>query len=159
VDLTQIDGISESAALTLIGEIGTDMSPWKTEKHFASWLALCPNNKTSAGRVLQRATRRTANRARDTLRLCAQTLINSRSALGAYCRRQCARLGKPKGIVAAAHKLALLIYRMIKLGKDYVDIGQERYEQQYKERILKRLSRNAKDFGFKLVPLLQQEVP
>lgn len=152
VDLTQIDGISESSALALIGEIGVDMSPWKTEKHFASWLALCPNNKISGGKVLQRSTRKTANRARDLLRVCAQSLLGSRSALGAFCRRQCSRLGKPKGIVATAHKLALLIYRMIKLGRDYVDIGQDRYEQQYKERALKHLVRKAKDLGFQLVP-------
>jgi transposase len=152
VDLTQIDGISESAALALIGEIGVDMSPWKTEKHFASWLALCPNNKISGGKVLQRSTRKTANRARDLLRVCAQSLLGSRSALGAFCRRQCSRLGKPKGIVATAHKLALLIYRMIKLGRGYVDIGQDRYEQQYKERTLKHLARKAKDLGFQLVP-------
>jgi len=54
VDLTQIHGISETAALALIGEIGIDMSPWKTEKHFASWLALCPNNKISGGKTLRR---------------------------------------------------------------------------------------------------------
>jgi len=152
VDLTQIDGISESAALALIGEIGVDMSRWKTEKHFASWLALSPNNKISGGKVLKRSTRKTANRARDLLRVCAQSLLGSRSALGALCRRLCTRLGKPKGIVATAHKLALLVYRMMKLGRDYIDIGQDRYEQQYKERALKHLARKAKDFGFQLVP-------
>jgi transposase len=152
VDLTQIDGISESAALALIGEIGVDMSPWKTEKQFASWLALCPNNKMSGGKILQRSTRKTANRARDLLRLCAQSLMNSKSALGAYCRRMCGRLGQPKGIVATAHKLALLIYRLMKFGRDYVDIGQEAYEKQYKERTLKRLARKAKQFGMQLVP-------
>lgn len=153
VDLTQIDGISESAALALIGEIGIDMSPWKTEKHFASWLALCPNNKISGGKVLKRSTRKVANRARDVLRLCAQSLLNSGSALGAFCRRMCGRLGKPKGITATAHKLAMLIYRMLKFGHHYTDIGADRYEQQYKERMLKHLTRKAHDFGFKLVPV------
>ncbi|MBV8282417.1 MAG: IS110 family transposase [Candidatus Eremiobacteraeota bacterium] len=151
-DLTQIDGISESAALALIAEIGVDMSPWKTEKQFASWLALSPNNKISGGKILKRSTRKTANRARDLLRLCAQGLMNSKSALGAYCRRMCGRLGQPKGIVATAHKLALLIYRLMALGRDYVDIGQEAYEKQYKERALKRLARKAKEFGMQLVP-------
>jgi transposase len=159
VDLTEIDGISESAALALIGEIGVDMSRWKTEKHFASWLALCPNNKISGGKTLKRSTRKTANRARDILRLCAQTLMNSRSALGAFSRRMCFRLGKPKGIVATAHKLALLIYRMLTLGTRYVDIGQDRYEQEYKQRALKHLARKAKDFGFQLVPSVQTSVP
>ena len=159
VDLTQIGGISESAALALIAEIGVDMSPWKTEKHFASWLALSPNNKISGGKILKRSTRKTANRARDILRLCSQSLMGSRSALGAFCRRMCTRLGKPKGIVATAHKLALLIYRAIKFGKAYVDIGQDRYEQQYKERTLKRLARKAKELGMQLIPSLENQVP
>ena len=159
VDLTEIDSINESAALSLIAEVGVDMSRWKTEKHFASWLTLCPNNKISGGKVLKRATRKSANRARDTLRLCAQSLMGSRSALGAYCRRMCGRLGKPKGITAAAHKLALLVYRMMKFGRHYVDIGQERYEEQYKQRALKHLARKARDLGFQLVAAPEIEVP
>ena len=81
------------------------------------------------------------------------------SALGAYCRRMCGRLGTPKGIVAAAHKLAVLVYRMLKFGHQYTDIGQERYEQQYKQRVLQRLSRKALDFGFQLVPCPEKQVP
>ena len=158
VDLTQIDGISESAALTLIAEIGVDMSRWETEKHFASWLTLCPNNKVSGGKVLQRSTRKSESRARDTFRLCGQSLLGSSSALGAYCRRICGRLGQPKGITAAAHKLALLVYRMLKFGRDYVDIGQEQYDKKFKDRAFKQLARRAKDFGFVLAPC-PQEVP
>ena len=159
VDLTQIDGIHESAALGLLAEIGVDMGPWNTEKHFASWLTLCPNNKISGGKVLHRATRKSASRARDILRLCAQSLLRSRSALGAFCRRMCGRLGPAKGIVAVAHKLALLVYRMIKFGRHYIDIGQERYEEKYKERALKQLARRARDFGFQLVPSTPAGVP
>ena len=159
VDLTEIDGINESATLSLIAEIGVDMSRWQTEKHFASWLALCPNNKISGGKILQRRTRKSASRARDILRLCGQSLMGSRSALGAYCRRMCMRLGEPKGITAAAHKLALLVYRMMKFGRHYVDIGQDRYEQTYKERALKNLARKAKDLGFQLVPQPETQVP
>jgi transposase len=159
VDLTQINGISESAALSLISEIGINMSPWKTEKHFAAWLSLCPNNKISGGRVLKSRTRKTANRARNILRLCAQSLLFSKSALGAFCRRICSRLGKPKGIIATAHKLALLIYRMLKCGSDFVDIGQEKYENQFKERALKSLARRAKDLGLQLVPSPENVVP
>jgi transposase len=159
VDLTEIDSINESAALSLLAEVGIDMSPWPTEKHFASWLTLCPNNKISGGKVLQRHTRKSASRARDTLRLCAQSLLGSRSALGAYCRRMCMRLGKPKGITATAHKLALLVYRMLKFGRHYLDIGQDQYEQRYQDRVLKSLARKAKHFGFQLVPVLETQVP
>src|SRR5215469_14204135 len=161
VDLTQIDGINESAALGLISEIGIDMSSWPTEKHFASWLTLCPNNKISGGHVLKRRTRKSANRARNILCFCAQTLLRSQSALGAYCRRICSRLGKPKGLIATAHKMALLIYRMLKYGRDYADIGQEQYEKQFKERALRSLARRAKEFGLQLVsePAPEKTVP
>jgi transposase len=159
VDLTEIDGINESAALSLTAEIGVDMSPWKTEKHFVSWLALCPNNKISGGKVLQRRTRKSASRARDILRLCGQSLKDSRSALGAFCRRMCVRLGVAKGITATAHKLALLVYRMLKFGRHYLDIGQDRYELMYKERAVKNLARKAKQFGLQLVPVTETQVP
>jgi hypothetical protein len=76
-----------------------------------------------------------------------------------HSRRICGRLGKPKGIVAAAHKLAVLVYRMLKFGHQYTDIGQERYEQQYKQRFLKRLARKAHDLGFQLVPSPEKQVP
>jgi len=154
-DLTQIDGISESSALTILSEIGTDLTPWKTEKHFASWLTLCPNNRISGGKILQRRTRKSSNRVHDVLCVCAQTLLNSRSALGAYARRMRSRLGPQKAIVATAHKLALLIYRLIRFGKDYVDIGQDAYEHQYQQRTLKSLARKAKEFGFQLVALTE----
>ena len=159
VDLTQIDGIHESAALGIIAEIGVDMSPWKTEKHFASWLALCPNNKISGGKLLRRSTRKSANRVRNILCMCAQSLINSRSALGAFNRRLRARLGAPKALVATAHKLALLIYRMLKFGRNYVDIGQHRYDEKFKERSLKALARKAQEFGLRLVPAPIEVVP
>jgi transposase len=135
------------------------MNAWKTEKHFSSWLALCPNNKISGGKILGRSTRKSGNRAREILQLCAQSLLNSHSALGAYSRRMCGRLGKPKGIVATAHKLAVLVYRMLKFGHQYTDIGQERYEQQYKQRLLQRLARKAQHLGFQLVPCPENQVP
>jgi transposase len=157
--LTRINGISESAALGLISEIGINMSPWPTEKHFVSWLSLCPNNKITGSRVLKSRTRKTVNRARTILCLCAQSLLRSQSALGAFCRRLCSRIGKPKGIIATAHKLAVLVYRMLKGGVDYTDIGQEQYDNQFKERALKSLARKAKELGLQLVPCPENEVP
>jgi transposase len=77
VDLTQIHGIDETAALSLIAEIGVDMNAWKTEKHFSSWLALRPNNKISGGKILRRSTRKSANRAREFLQLCAKFVEQS----------------------------------------------------------------------------------
>jgi transposase len=158
VDMTQIDGISESAALTILSEIGVDVSAWKTEKHFASWMTVCPNNKVTGGRIFQRRTRKSSNRVRNVLCLCGQTLFNSRSALGAFARRMRSRLGVEKAIVATAHKLALLIYRLLKFGKIYVDIGQDAYENKYRERAVRNLARQAKQYGLSLAPI-PAEVP
>lgn len=159
VDLTTIDAIDESTALVILSEIGPDMSPWKTEKHFSSWLNVSPNHRISGGKILDRKTRKQKNRLRDALRICAQSLLHSQSALGAYCRRICARIGHEKGIVATARKLACLIYRLLKFGGAYIDKGQQHYEQRYKERVLKNIARRAKDYGYQLVPLPDALVP
>ena len=135
------------------------MSSWPTEKHFAFWVSLCPNNRISGRRVLQSRTHKTVNRARAILCLCAQSLLRSQSALGAFCRRICSRIGKANGIIATAHKLALLVYRMLKGGLDYTDVGQEHYDKQFKERALKSLARKAKELGLQLVPTPENEVP
>ena len=130
VDLTQIDGIDSLTALKVISEIGLDMTRWPTGKHFASWLGLCPGNKMSGGKRYRMRSKPSANRAATALRLAAQGFANSHSALGAYYRRMRARLGAPKAITATAHKLARLVYSMLRYGTAYVDAGQQAYEQQ-----------------------------
>lgn len=151
VDLTRVDGIDETTALKILSETGTDMSRWKTEKHFASWLGLSPGNKISGGKVLNTKTKPSANRAAAALRMAAFTLTNSKSALGAFYRRLKARLGAPKAITATAHKLARLIYSMLKHGTKYVDQGQHYYEEQYRERVINNLRKKATSLGFELI--------
>jgi transposase len=151
VDLTQIDGIDSLTALKIISEIGLDMTRWPTSKHFAAWLGLCPGNKLSGGKRYRMRSKPSANRAATALRLAAQGVANSHSALGAYYRRMRARLGAPKAITATAHKLARLVYSMLRYGTAYVDAGQQAYEQKYRDRVLTNLQRKAKAFGYKLV--------
>jgi transposase len=151
VDLTQIDGIDALTALKVISEIGLDMTRWPTGKHFASWLGLCPGNKLSGGKRYRMRSKPTANRAASALRLAAQGLVNSHSALGAYYRRMRARLGAPKAITATAHKLARLVYSMLRYGTAYVDAGQQAYEQKYRDRVLTNLQRKARVLGYQLV--------
>lgn len=152
VDLLRIDGIAAPTALTVISEIGTDMSRWKTVKHFTSWLGLCPGTKVSGGKVLASKTKLSANRAATALRLAAGGLARSESALGAYYRRMAAKVGKAQAVTATAHKLARLIYSMLRYGTEYVDKGQDYYEQQYKERVVRTLQQRAKALGLELVP-------
>jgi len=157
VDLTKIDGIGPVAAQIVFSEVGNDMSRWPSEKHFASWLGLCPDHRISGGRVLGRSTRPVVSRARNALRLCAYTLTHSKSWLGAKYRRLKSRLGAPKAIVAMAHHLARLIYRMIKNGEAYVDKGMAAYEAKYRAQRIKWLNKQAKDLNLELVEL--QAVP
>jgi transposase len=155
VDLTQIDSIDVQVAQTVISEVGVDMSRWKTEKHFASWLGLCPDNRISGGKVLKHGTRRVVNRAATALRLAAWSLIRSQSALGAKFRRLRSKLGAPKAITAMAHTLARLIYRMLKFGRQYVDQGIEYYENKYRQQQLKWVAKQAATLRMQLVPLSQ----
>jgi transposase len=129
VDLTRIDGVDVMVAQTLVSEVGLDMSRWKTEAHFASWLGLCPDNRISRDKVLTRGTRHVVNRAATALRLGASTLLRSQTYLGAQYRRLRTKLGAPKAITAMAHRLARLVYRMLRYGQQYVDKGAEYYEQ------------------------------
>lgn len=158
VDLTAIDGIEAMTAQSIVTECGLDLSAFPTEKHFVSWLGLCPHNRITGGKVKSRATRKVDSRAATSLRLAAQSLHHSKSALGAYYRRMNSRLGSQKAITATAHKLASLVYRMIRHGMDYVDQGQQIYEQQYRQRQMKALKRQATVFGFALVDLQTGEV-
>lgn len=153
VDLADINGIDTNTALKIIAEIGIDMSRWKTAKHFASWLGLCPGTKVSGGKVLNSATKQVANKAAAAFRMAAFSLINSKSALGAYIRRQRSRLGASKAITATAHKLARLVYSMLKNGTAFIDAGQEDYEERYRTRVVKNLKRKAQELGFELVAI------
>jgi hypothetical protein len=152
VDLTKVDGLNVQTVQTIISEVGVDMSRWNTEKNFASWLGLCPDNRVSGGKVLKRGTRQVVNRAATAFRLAAWSLIRSQSALGANFRRLRSKLGAPKAVTAMAHKLARLVYRMLKFGADYIDKGMEAYESRYRQQQTKWLIKQAAALNLQLVP-------
>jgi transposase len=151
VDLTRIDSINVLVAQTVISEVGLDMSRWNTEAHFASWLGLCPDNRVSGDKVLSKGTRHVVNRAAMALRIAATTLLRSRTYLGAQYRRLRTRLGAPKAITAMAHKLARLVYRMLKFGQEYVDKGMQYYEERNRLQQLEQLKKKAAKLGLQIV--------
>jgi transposase len=151
VDLTAIPGIEATSALKIISEIGLDLSRWSNSKQFANGLGLCPGNRVSGGKRLSGRSKRTSNQAASALRLAASTLYQSDSALGAFFRRLKARLGAPKATTAAAHKLARIIFNMLKHGVEYIETGQNYYETQYRDRLVKNLKKRAHLLGFDLV--------
>jgi len=150
VDLTRIDGIDVMTAQTLLSEVGLDMSRWKTESHFASWLGLCPDNRVSGDKLLGRGTRRVVNRAATALRQAANTLMRSRSYLGAQYRRLRTKLGAPKAITAMAHRLARLVYRMLKYGQTYADKGMDYYEERFRQQQIQSIRKRAARLGLQV---------
>ena len=154
-DLTRIDGVDEVTAHVFFSEIGNDLIKFPTAKHFASWLGLCPHNKISGGKVLSSKTRPGAGRLALALRMAAQGLHNSHSYLGEYLRRMKAKHGAPKAITATAHKLARIIYHLVTSGKSYDESVFAFQEEQYKERLERRIRKQAKSLGLQLVPLCE----
>ena len=151
-DLTKIPGIKAHTALKILSEIGTDVGHWPTAKHFASWLTLAPRNRISGGkRLSQRKTPPNANRVAQALRVAAFSLHKSYSYLGAFYRRLAARAGKGKAIQATAHKIADQVYYALKYGTDYLERGQQYYEENYRQKVLTNMSRRAKELGYELV--------
>ena len=151
VDLVAVHGISASLAQTILSEIGTDMSKWPTEKHFASWLGLAPHNDISGGKILRSRTLPTDNRAGQAFRQAAASVTRSPCAFGAYYRRKKARFGPLPALVATAHKIARTVYAMLKHRIQYHDIGAVTYEQKQQERELNSLKKKAAKLGFTLV--------
>jgi len=152
VDLFAAPGLATDTLLTLASEVGFDLTPWKTEKHFASWLGLCPGTKKSGGKVLNAKTKRHPNRAAQAFRMAASSLYRSPTALGAFYRRIKARSGGQQAVTATAHKIARVYYAMLTNGTAYVELGQQAYEQRYKQRRIDHLKNQAKSLGYQLVP-------
>ncbi len=153
VNIIETPGIDQSTALKILAELGGNVDSWKSAKHFSSWLGVCPGNKISGGLSLSGRTKPCKNRVAGLLRMAANGLWNSHCYLGAFLRRMKSRLGGPKAITATAHKLAIILYTMIKEKKSYIELGEEYYEKNYQERRLKALKRQAKEMDLMLVPI------
>ena len=151
VDLCDVDGLNTLTVQTILSEISPDVSAWPTYKHFASWVGVCPYQDQSGGKIIKRGTRKNTNPANRAFRMAAQAVSNSKSALGAYYRRMRAKFGPPKAITATAHKIARIVYAMLKHKQAYIDPGVEAYEQQQKDKQLKHLKKKAQKLGFELV--------
>ena len=139
-------------AQVVISEVGVDMARWPNEHHFSSWLGLAPNNDITGGKVIRRRTKKVLNRAARALRLAAQSLHHSHTALGTKYRRFRRRLSAPEAITAMAHDLARLVYRILRFGTEYHDKGMEHYERRYRETQIKWLQKQAAMLNMQLTP-------
>src|SRR5467141_1198533 len=159
VDLTQVTGLQAPTIHIVLAEVGLNMHKWPTDKHFASWLGLCPDNQISGGKVLSTGSRRVQNRASRALRMAAQSLRTSPSYLGAFFRRMRSTLGPAKATTATAHTLAKILYHMLKEKTPYRARSAEDYLPKDHERQLRQLRKQAQYVGFDVVPQTNHESP
>jgi transposase len=150
VDIAAVPGIAATNVHTLFSEIGRDLSAFPTDKQFANWLGLSPNNKVGGGRRLSSHTAKVRSRVATMLGMSAQSLRSGQSWLGGCCRRMRTRLGAPKAIAATAHKLARIIYHMIKTKQPYDETVFQIQEQRYNERKLQHAARLLIANGFQI---------
>jgi transposase len=151
VDLMRIDAIRGAAAQTVLTEVGPDVTAFPSEHHFVSWLRLCPRVPISGGKPLKkRRNGMGANRIAAALRMAALGIQRSKTALGASFRRIARLKGRAVAVFATARQLARLIYRMLRYGQDYVDIGEAAFEAKFRARRIAGISEAARSLGFTL---------
>ena len=152
VDLTRIDGVDGFTSLKVISEIGTDMTKWPSAKHFASWLGLSPNNRITGGRIISSKTKASGNRAAKALRLAANALHRSNSALGAFLRRKKSHLERPRRSLPRPTSWLASSIPCCATATSTRMPGAEYYERQYQQRALRAAKRRAAQLGYQLVP-------
>ena len=149
MDVLAIYGLSEISALEILAETGTDMSKWGSEKHFASWLNLCPNNKVSGGKLMSsRLLKKKPNAASQAFRMAANSVQRSNHWLGDYFRRMKAKGGNKYAIVATANKMATIYYKMVRNQVEFSPLDLQQYQEKrqqakiaYLERKLEQLKK------------------
>ncbi len=141
VDVTEVFGISELTALSVMSEVGTDMTKWKTNRHFTSWLGLAPNTKISGGKILSSRILKKKHYAGQAFRMAATGLKNSKSPLGDYYRRMRAKAGPGKAVIATARKMAVIYYNMISKQEAFNPNALVEYQEKYKQKKINQLKK------------------
>ena len=153
-DLTAIDSINCGTALAVLTEVGPDLTAFPDENHFVSWLRLAPFTPKSGGKALKsKKPPKGSTYAANALRTAASSLKHAQCALGAAFRRIARRHGPGVAVFAMARTLAKLVFRMLRYGQSYVDIGMQAYEEQFNHRRLRHIQNSARELGYQLQPL------
>ena len=150
-DVARISGLSPVSFLKLMGEVGTNLSTFPTEKHFTSWAGLAPRKHQSGKMSKHKKNAKTV--VGQIFREAAQSFATSKHlALGAFYRRIAARSGSFVANVATARKLAIQFYRVMTKGNEFVEQGLQKYQEQYQAKIEFALRKKAAELGFAMVP-------
>ena len=142
VDVMEIYGISDLSGLQILGETGTDLSKWETEKHFTSWLNLCPNNKITGGKIVSsKLMKKKPNLASQAFRNAANSVQRSNHWIGDYFRRMKSKGGNKYAIVATANKIATIYYKIVKNKEAFKPVDLKQYQDRYKKAKIAYLER------------------
>ena len=147
--LDQITGINKRTAEDIIVEIGTDMSRFPSEKHLSSWAGICPGNNESAGKRKSGRSRSGNKWLRVSLVLAARAAALSKGTyLSAQYRRIASRRGAKRAAVAVAHSILVIIYNMLKTGKNYNEMGADFFDKQSEESLIRRTTKRLESLGY-----------
>ena len=152
VDLMEIDGVGRSLVLTILCETGFDLSSkFASHKHYVSWLALCPNKKTSGGKVISSRTKRTKNNCAAAYRQAALNLAKKKDcALAKFYSSIAYKSGKKAAITATARKIAVIVYKMLENKQPYKAQNMEEYQEQLRKRKIKSIQKAMLRMNIKL---------
>jgi transposase len=151
-DPTTIIGVTDMTILRVISEIGLDINKWKNAKHFTSWLGLAPK-KNQSGKFNKNSRNRISTRAGQYFRIIAMSVSKSKkSALSAFYGKIKSRSGPKTAMKALARKIAEMFYYVMTNGIEYVEKGIEKYEENYKKAMIKKLQKQANLLGFVVSP-------
>lgn len=127
--ITQVTGVGRTAAIAILGEIGTDMSRFPSHKHIASWAGVAPGNKQSGGKRFKAPTNKGNAHLRAVLAQCVWAIAHTKdNYLSAQYHRLARRIGKKKAVVAVSHSLLVIMYHLLRDDQDYHDLGPHFFE-------------------------------
>lgn len=142
-------GLSHVNVPAVLGEIGVDMSRFKTHRHLISWARLCPRLDESAGKVHSTRTMKGAVWIKALMIQAAWAAIrNKDSYLHAQYLRLRARRGSKKAIVAVAASILTIVYYMIRNGTPYKDLGIRHFDQRDRSRTARRFVARLQQMGY-----------
>ena len=151
VDLTDVPGVSAVTAQVILTEIGPDVTRFRNASAFASWLGLCPEKRVSGGKVLSSKTRKIKSRAALALRIGANSLCRAKGYFGEFFRRMRAKLGPAQAITATAHKIARILYHVLRTKEPYSETIFHQCDEQAQLRAEARLRKHAAQLGFQVI--------
>ena len=145
-------GVGLRVAQNVLAEISVDMSRFPTDQHLASWAAMCPGNRESAGKRKSGHTNHGNRWLRTALVQAAWAASHSKNTyLSAQYRRLAGRRGKKRAIVAVGHTMLVMIYHMLKDGVDYHELGHDYLDKLQPRRLTHYLVKRLESLGHEVI--------